>query len=56
MIHEASYADYSHGIRLVNQTVNVDGVDMPISQVLADPQLSHLLSDEGPIANTRACR
>ncbi|MDB5095944.1 MAG: hypothetical protein JWM80_365 [Cyanobacteria bacterium RYN_339] len=48
-IHEASYADYSHGARLVSGTMTVDGREVPVADVLADPQLSRLLSDEGAI-------
>ena len=55
-IHESTYADYSHGVRLVNQTVNVDGSDRPIGEVLADAQLWRLLSDEGQLRNIRAHR
>jgi hypothetical protein len=49
-IHENTYADYSHGIRLVAGTMTVDGREVPVADVLADPQLAGLLSDEGPIA------
>jgi peptidoglycan hydrolase-like protein with peptidoglycan-binding domain len=52
-VHEAGYADYSHGIRLVAGTVRVDGRDVPIDLLLRDPTLSRLLSDEGPIAHPR---
>jgi hypothetical protein len=48
-IHEESYADYSHGIRLVSGTMVVNGQKMAVSDVLADPVLCRLLSDEGPI-------
>jgi hypothetical protein len=47
--HGDSYADYSHGIRLVKKTVVVDGKKMAIERLLKDPELSVLLSDEGPI-------
>lgn len=52
-IHEASYADYSHGVRLVGGTMNVDGVERPIAEVLADPNLAGLISDEGVIRHPR---
>jgi peptidoglycan hydrolase-like protein with peptidoglycan-binding domain len=55
-IHEASYADYSHGARLVGGTMIVDGVERPIAEVLRDPELSRLVSDEGPIRDPRASR
>jgi hypothetical protein len=49
--HIISYVDYSHGIRLVKGTMLVDGVEMSVADVLADPDLAGLLSDEGTIAN-----
>jgi hypothetical protein len=51
--HEETYADYSHGIRLVRDSVSVDGTVMTVSAVLSDPVLSPLLSDEGVIAVPR---
>ena len=48
-VHGAQYADYSHGVRLVSQTVFVDGRPASIFDVLADAQLGPLLSDEGPL-------
>lgn len=48
-IHEARYADYSHGIRLVWNTVLVDGEPRSIYEILVDPRLAPLLSDEGEI-------
>ncbi len=49
-VHEHSYADYSHGIRLVDRTVIVDGRARDYADVLADPALAGLLSDEGTIS------
>jgi hypothetical protein len=49
-VHVNWYVDYSHGIRLVKRTVLVDGNPRDIRDVLADPVLHPLLSDEGPIA------
>lgn len=48
-VHGARYADYSHGVRLVSTTVLVDGIPMSIFDVLEDPKLAGLLSDEGVI-------
>ncbi|HUL29395.1 MAG TPA: hypothetical protein VLZ03_02985 [Thermodesulfobacteriota bacterium] len=48
-VHPASYADYSHGIRLVSETVLVEGKPESIYSVLQDPELTNVLSDEGPI-------
>lgn len=55
-IHENTYADYSHGVRLISDSIIVDGQKMSIKDVLAHPELSKLLSDEGVITNTRASR
>ena len=52
-VHGARYADYSHGIRLVSETVLVDGRTWSLYDVLQDPVLSGVLSDEGPIPNLR---
>jgi hypothetical protein len=48
-VHVDWYVDYSHGVRLVDQWATVDGQPMRIKDVLRDPKLSQLLSDEGPI-------
>jgi hypothetical protein len=53
-VHGACYADYSHGIRLVSDEVLVDGQVRSVYDVLRDPVLSKVLSDEGPIPNLRA--
>ncbi len=52
-VHGAAYADYSHGIRLVSDTVLIDGEPRPIYGVLEDPELASLLTDEGPIKGAR---
>ncbi len=49
--HVDYYVDYSHGIRLVQQKMLVDGVEMSVADVLADPDLHVLLSDEGVVLN-----
>ena len=48
-VHGAAYADYSHGVRLVSQIVYLNGKPESIFDVLADPGLAPLLSDEGPL-------
>jgi hypothetical protein len=48
-VHGATYADYSHGIRLVSDMVLIDGKLQPLQDVLKDFTLSRVLSDEGPI-------
>ncbi len=52
-LHHAGYADYSHGVRLVSATVLIDGEPRSIYEVLEDPQLADLLSDEGAIPEAR---
>lgn len=49
IVHRESYVDYSHGIRLVRAALLVDGKPMSVADVLRDPVLNVLLSDEGPI-------
>ena len=48
-VHGASYADYSHGIRLISEMVLIEGKLRPIGEILKDPVFSWVLSDEGPI-------
>jgi len=47
--HNSDWADYSHGIRLVQNKVWVDGKKSTIKKVLQSPELNVLLSDEGLI-------
>ncbi len=47
--HEDTYADYSHGIRLVSNDVIVNGNPMRIQDVFLNPKLAPLVSDEGPL-------
>jgi len=51
--HTASWVDYSHGIRLVRRRMIVNGAAMTADEVLADPRLAPLLSDEGVMRRTR---
>lgn len=52
-VHGGCYADYSHGIRLVSETVLVDGQPRSVYDVLDDPVMARALSDEGPISHLR---
>jgi hypothetical protein len=47
--HADSWADYSHGIRLVHRMAKLGDVEKPIAEILADAKLCVLLSDEGPL-------
>ncbi len=51
--HEETYADYSHGIRLVQLNMVVNGAPATVSSVLQSSTLNSLLSDEGSIAVPR---
>ena len=50
-VHGAFYADYSHGIRLISDTVLIDGKRQSIYDLLRDPNLANVLSSEGAIPN-----
>jgi hypothetical protein len=47
------WVDYSQCVRLVSQTMLVDGEKKSVAEVLADPKLCGLISDEGVITNAR---
>jgi hypothetical protein len=51
--HNNRYADYSHGIRLICAQMLVDNEYRAVAEVLADPDLSGLLSDEGALSVSR---
>ena len=51
--HLASWVDYSQCTRLVQQKMTANGFPKTVAEVLADPTLAGLLSDEGPIPNPR---
>jgi hypothetical protein len=55
-VHLKDYVDYSHGVRLVSKKVWVDGKVTSIVNILRDPELSGMLSDEGPIKDLRVIR
>lgn len=46
--HTARWVDYSQCIRLIAGTMEVDGTPMQVVEVLKDPELCGLISDEGP--------
>jgi len=51
--HISWWVDYSQCIRLVSQTMLVNGEKMNVADVLADPKLCSLISDEGTVTNAR---
>ena len=48
-VHGARYADYSHGVRLVSAVAFVNGQSHSIFEIITDPSLAGIISDEGPI-------
>jgi hypothetical protein len=52
-VHGACYADYSHGIRLVSQIAMLNGKPRRVDDILQDPSLAKVLSDEGAIRGLR---
>ncbi|MEP0005153.1 MAG: hypothetical protein ABJ387_01920 [Balneola sp.] len=47
--HGENYADYSHGIRLVRDSVLINNQSRLITEVLTDVEIASLFSDEGSI-------
>lgn len=45
-VHINTYVDYSHGIRLIYRIIKINGVEYDIKDVLSDPGMFMLLSDE----------
>ena len=53
-VHEAAYADYSHGIRAVHRTVMIDGREVDLLAALGNPDLAPLFTREGVISDAQA--
>ena len=51
--HDIDYVDYSQCIRLVSKTTRVNGVDTPLLDIFADPQLAPLINRDGVLTYTR---
>jgi hypothetical protein len=47
--HSRRYADYSHGVRLVAQSMTIDGEAHRVCDVLEDSELASLVCDEGAL-------
>jgi len=52
--HEETYADYSHGVRLVQNSMTLDGNSVNITDILTNSFLAALLSDESVSEGTSA--
>jgi hypothetical protein len=48
-VHGASYADYSHGIRLVSGTAYLNGRATDLASLLTDRRYAGILNNDGPI-------
>jgi hypothetical protein len=48
-VHWNQYVDYSHGVRLVVNTITLEGQEIAVTDLLRDPKHCVLVSDEGPI-------
>jgi hypothetical protein len=53
IVHWDKYVDYSHGARLVRDRLVLNGHEVKISELLADPDRCGLVSDEGPMKRPR---
>jgi hypothetical protein len=51
--HTAAWADYSHGVRLIAEAMDLDGKPTRVDEVLKDPDTAGLLSSEGVVAQPR---
>ena len=49
--HEWTYADYSHGMRVVSGVMDVDGGKLSVVEVLQRTELAELISAEGTLAH-----
>lgn len=47
--HTNTWADYSHGVRLISQEATLNGKKIKLADLLKDPILNQLVSDEGII-------
>lgn len=48
-VHGASYADYSHGIRLVSRTAFVNGRAVDLEDLLSSDRYAYILNADGPL-------
>lgn len=51
--HTNTWADYSHGVRLVSKIAYLNGKRIRLTNLLKNPVLHELISDEGIIPNTK---
>lgn len=53
LVHENTYADYSHGIRLIKRDAKLNGNNIDLVSVLEHNTLSAFVSDEGALKISR---
>jgi hypothetical protein len=53
IVHSDRYVDYSHGVRLVRNWIELDGKELKVNELLADPERCGIVSDEGPMSPPR---
>jgi hypothetical protein len=53
IVHWDQYVDYSHGVRLVRDTLDLNGKKVRIDELLTDPNRCGLVGDEGPMQPPR---
>lgn len=51
--HSATWVDYSQCVRLVQNSLTLNGTNTSLAEVLGDPELCALLSDEGRLTDLR---
>lgn len=51
--HTNTWADYSHGVRLVSETAILNGKKVKLADLLKHPLLYQIVSDEGVILNSK---
>lgn len=52
-VHRDTYVDYSHGTRLIQRRMLLDGEVADLADIMTDPVLCPLVSNEGPILPPR---
>lgn len=52
LVHENTYEDYSHGIRLIWNQIDVDGTTYSLPDLVASSRLRLLVSDEATFTNS----
>lgn len=53
LAHNLEHCDYSQVVRLVQRRCLIDGAERDLADVMVDPELARLVSDEGPLRLTR---